>query len=65
MDATIWVKLRDAKRLSWHNLFREVWTRCGLLPDVDAPRADDLPLGEKSCESCLRLVARDAERIAG
>ena len=62
MDATTWIKLRPDKHLSWHILFREVWTRCGLLPDVDAPKADDLPGGERSCENCLRLQARDAER---
>ena len=61
MDATIWVKLRDATHLSWHVLVHEAWTRCGLLPDVDAPRAVDLPLGERSCETCARLVIHDVE----
>lgn len=58
---TSWVKLRDARRLSWHTS-REVWTRCGLRPDVDAPRANDLPTDERSCESCLRLMALDERR---
>ena len=64
MDATIWVKLRDATHLSWHVLVHEAWTRCGLLPDVDAPRAVDLPLGERSCERCLQLRMRDQEKGA-
>ncbi len=71
MDATRWVKLHDAPRLSWHIDVPEPdaapdvldhWTRCGLWADADAPTADDLPLGERSCERCLRLRARDAER---
>jgi len=69
MDATTWIKLRPEKRLSWHIDMSELDagtydrpTRCGLWADDDAPTADDLPAGERSCENCLRLAARDAER---
>ncbi len=71
MDATRWVKLHDAPRLSWHidvpdrlNAagVPDHWTRCGLWADADAPMASDLPLGERSCETCTRLVIHDAER---
>lgn len=64
MDTTGWIKLRPDKRLSWHIVFREVWSRCGFFFSAAAPRADDLPLGEKSCETCLRLAAWDAERVS-
>ena len=60
MGATFWIKRRT--HLSWH-LAREGnhATRCGLW--VETPiTADDLPLGEKSCETCLRLVEHDAEK---
>jgi hypothetical protein len=30
-------------------------TLCGLHPDEDAPLEDELPLSDKSCETCLRL----------
>jgi hypothetical protein len=62
VDAITWIKLRPDKGLSWHSVFREIWSRCGLFFPSDAPRADDLPAGERSCENCLRLLARDAER---
>jgi len=69
MDATTWIKLRPEKRLSWHidvtaapAIAANRWTRCGRWADADAPRADDLPAGERSCENCLRLDKRDRER---
>ena len=65
MDAITWIQLHPTvhpgRRLSWHVVFHEIWTRCGRLPDVDAPRAVDLPLGERSCETCARLVIHDVE----
>ncbi len=65
MDTTRWVKLHAGPRLSWH-IAVPGWervhpTRCGLRARDGAPTADDLPLGERSCETCLRLVARDAK----
>jgi hypothetical protein len=36
-------------------------TRCGRWADLAAPVSDELPIGEKSCETCLRLHARDEE----
>ncbi len=66
MDTTTWVKLRPDPRLSWHVVVPTTWSpplsRCGLWMTADAPMVDDLPFGERSCERCLRLVARDAER---
>jgi hypothetical protein len=64
MDTTIWAKLRDSPRLSWHIVgrMRGGATRCGRWIPVPSPSADDLPLDEKSCETCLRLDKRDRER---
>ena len=55
-DTTLWVKLR-----SWHVLANGM-TRCGRVFVVPSPTADDLPMGERSCETCLRLTAHDAEK---
>jgi hypothetical protein len=65
MDTTIWAKLRDSPRLSWHVVGRGGATRCGRWIPVPSPSAADLPMGEKSCESCTRLVLHDQERAAG
>lgn len=52
---------------SWHSFLTytrsgSVLTRCGrLIPGPDHQLADALPLDERSCESCLRLAARDGE----
>jgi hypothetical protein len=64
MDTTVWTKLRDSPRLSWHIVGRVRFgaTRCGRWIPVPSPSANDLPMGEKSCETCLRLTAWDAER---
>lgn len=55
-----WFKIR-----SWHAL--ELWSRgglpkayCGKWGTKDAPTADDLP-AEKSCETCLRVYARQQD----
>jgi hypothetical protein len=65
-DATRWVKFRDDLRLSWHvappAIAPWIRTRCGRWAGESPLTADDLPLGAKSCETCLRLVAHDAER---
>mgnify|MGYP000173494885 CR=1 FL=1 len=56
-----WVRIR-----SWHILVptRALpftgWTRCGRKVPTPEIRVD-MPQG-KSCETCLRLVARDGER---
>jgi hypothetical protein len=55
---TLWVRIK-----SWH-LVASGRTRCGRLYAIPSPTVDDLPLGAKSCETCLRLVARDAERAS-
>jgi hypothetical protein len=67
-DATLWVKLRDAPRLSWHLVIEgvtteRIFTRCGReITFYPCPWADDLPLVGKSCETCLRLKERDQEK---
>jgi hypothetical protein len=49
-----WVKIK-----SWHivvdDLLDAYLTRCGRRA-MDTYTVADLPMGEKSCESCLRLV---------
>ena len=55
-----WVKIR-----SWHGVrttFRsgKAVTLCGRLVPADAEITPTLP-GERSCESCLRIVARRAD----
>ena len=50
---------------SWHLLAEGVeddaLTRCGRKASALAPVADELPLDERSCETCLRLAAHDEE----
>jgi len=53
---TLWVRIK-----SWH-LVASGRTRCGRLYAIPSPTVDDLPLGAKSCETCLRLHERDEER---
>lgn len=57
---TTWVRIR-----SWHALVQTPggvrWTRCGRSPSPVDELSDELPAG-KSCETCLRLVARDNDR---
>ena len=51
-----WVKID-----SWHALASEVETKCGRAVLVDENETRDaLPAG-KSCESCLRIVARETD----
>lgn len=56
----VWVEIR-----SWHaiRLTRSqiTTTRCGRTAPASAPVSDTLPPG-KSCETCLRLIAREADR---
>jgi len=59
MTARSYLKLE-----SWHVLASvndAGWrTRCGRVITTEKTQASDhLPLGERSCESCLRLIARD------
>jgi hypothetical protein len=61
MDAT-WVRL-----VAWHALrptrsLTVGHTRCGRAFVIPSPTAPELPLGERSCESCLRLLAWDEEQ---
>jgi len=57
---TQWVRIR-----SWHLAVQSralgaVPTRCGRWAEGLA--VSDLPLEAKSCETCLRLLARDQEK---
>ena len=59
-----WVRI-----VSWHVLVPTralpyvAFTRCGRKVSEAEIKAD-MPQG-KSCETCLRLIARDAEKAAG
>jgi hypothetical protein len=61
MVTGVWMQIESWHRVSvvdeagWH-------TRCGRVTTGDAPVTDELPLDEKSCETCLRLVEHDAEQ---
>lgn len=61
-DATLWVKLRNIPGLSWHIVGKGGFTRCGRTFLVGVPTALDLPMGEKSCKTCLRLTEHDHEK---
>jgi len=52
----LWVRVR-----SWHAYGLHGRTLCGRLPMSDAPTSEALPSG-KSCELCLRIVARQADQ---
>jgi len=55
--------MKYVRIVSWHvvwidrSLGKTILTRCGRY--VDGPIHEELPLGEKSCETCLRLAATD------
>lgn len=55
-------------RGSWHSILTftrngSVLTRCGrLVPGPNHTLDDEMPLGQRSCESCLRLEAHDRAR---
>jgi len=51
--------IRFARIRSWHALRADGKTRCGRI--ATGPTSDTLPAG-RSCETCLRLVARKADR---
>ena len=59
MSNQFWVRIR-----SWHALsgLTAGHTLCGRRAGSDADVSDQLPSGEKSCETCLRLLARTLER---
>jgi hypothetical protein len=54
---TLWIRLR-----SWHIVRREDFTLCGRQGDSGSPNSDSEPMGEKTCESCLRIWKRNQER---
>jgi len=55
-----WAQIRPG--LSWHALNPDRFgvTYCGRI-EFRARFLDKLPGGEKSCESCLRIIARKAD----
>jgi hypothetical protein len=78
-DKTTWVKIRDERQLSWHALraftadeleamgarLGSIGTRDGRwITSIPCPTVDDLPLGDHSCETCLRLLKWDEEQGA-
>lgn len=56
-----WVKIRSWHAVTFDSRGGLHHTRCGLWAKIEAPQADDLPVNEKSCESCLRLIQRDED----
>ena len=55
-----WVRIRSWHRVTFDSRGGQHRTRCGLWAPRDAQTAAELPLDEKSCETCLRLTARDS-----
>jgi len=58
----MWIKLRDAPRLSWHIVHESGMTLCGRWYDIPCPESDHEPLEGKTCETCLRIDKRNQER---
>jgi len=57
-DGTLWVRI-----VSWHVLHGIARTRCGRMATA-SEAINDLPANAKSCETCLRLITRDREKLA-
>lgn len=55
----LWVQIRSAHAID-DNVGTHTRTLCGRVPSRDAVVYDTLP-GGRSCESCLRIVARKAD----
>jgi hypothetical protein len=59
-----WVRMRPG--LSWHAVVLsrslDFRTRCGRRVPRPASMTIDLPMGEPSCETCLRYLKLDEER---
>ena len=49
------------QRRSWHAIREPGKTLCGLVWHDHAARTDTLPAG-RSCETCLRIIARRADK---
>jgi hypothetical protein len=58
---TLWIKLRADPALSWHIVREQGWTLCGREGDCPCPTSDSEPMGEKTCETCLRIWKRNQE----
>lgn len=56
---TIWVKIT-----SWHIVFDDVTTYCGRVWTVDDPVAPMFDPNDKTCEVCLRALAKDEDEDA-
>jgi hypothetical protein len=59
--------MKYVRIISWHvvwidrSLGTSIRTRCGrFVPKRPAEFIEELPLGDKSCETCLRLSISDA-----
>lgn len=61
----IWRDPSDDARV-WNLLIRGSYrTRCGRAVSKELDTVESLPMGEKSCESCLRLTLHDEEKESG
>lgn len=56
-----YVRIRSWHRVALYSRAGIAKTRCGRWADFAAPQSDGLDLGERSCETCLRLVLKDEE----
>ena len=60
---TEWVRIRSWHLVTPSRALGAVPTRCGLWADGEVVR--DLPSNQKTCETCLKLLARDQEKAEG
>lgn len=56
---TTWVKIT-----SWHIIFDDVTTYCGRVWTASDPIADMFDPNDKTCEACLRALAKDEDEDA-
>lgn len=56
-----WVRIQSWHAIKVTSRGGMIQTACGRWMHPDADVADDLPT-EKSCETCLRIVARQADQ---
>lgn len=54
----MYVRLRSWHVRQWHVRQRGGYTLCGRVTGDGQRTADSLPMGERSCESCLRIAAK-------
>jgi hypothetical protein len=57
-----WFKLKSWHAYRYTSRGSRYIARCGKWTNGGDPLSNVLPLDERSCESCLRLLKHDAER---